>query len=99
MRKPLLFSLALFALSLNTPSAELDWPQWRGPARTGISAETGLLKEWPEDGPKLAWKGTGLGAGFSSVAVVGDKIFTAGDVGDSSYIIAVKRSDGSPVWK
>jgi len=32
-----------------------DWPQWRGPNRDGISKETGLLKQWPEGGPKQLW--------------------------------------------
>jgi hypothetical protein len=48
-----------------------DWPQWRGPRRDAISTETGLLKEWPSGGPPLVWKAKGLGAGYSSVAVVG----------------------------
>src|SRR4051812_23351552 len=33
-----------------------DWPNWRGPRFDGISRETGLVKSWPADGPKLAWK-------------------------------------------
>jgi len=57
-----------------------EWPQWRGPRRDAISTDTGLLQEWPEAGPKLAWKTSGLGGGFSSVAVTGGKIFTMGDV-------------------
>src|SRR6185503_11450383 len=32
-----------------------DWPQWRGPDRTDVSKETGLLKSWPEGGPKRVW--------------------------------------------
>jgi hypothetical protein len=32
--------------------AAADWPQWRGPQRTGISAETGLLQEWSAQGPR-----------------------------------------------
>ena len=43
-----------------------DWPQWQGPARTAHSKETGLLKEWPKDGPPLAWKTTALGGGDST---------------------------------
>jgi outer membrane protein assembly factor BamB len=63
------------------PAAAADWPQWRGPGRTGVSTETGLLKEWPEDGPKLVRKITGLGGGYSTVAIVGGKIFTTGSKG------------------
>ena len=40
-----------------------DWPQWQGPDRNAVSKETGLLQEWPKDGPPLAWKAEGLGGG------------------------------------
>ncbi|NLH17330.1 MAG: PQQ-binding-like beta-propeller repeat protein [Phycisphaerae bacterium] len=76
-----------------------DWPQWRGPNRDGISKETGLLTEWPAGGPELKWKVTGLGAGFSSVSLAGDRIFTAGDIGDSSFIVALNRANGKVLWK
>src|SRR5262249_48122266 len=49
-------------------SAE-DWPGWRGADRSGVSPEKGLLKEWPKEGPKLLWKASGIGAGYSSPAV------------------------------
>ena len=91
------FALALF-LSLTFAQAE-DWPQWRGSERDGISREKGLLQAWPEGGPKLAWKTQGLGVGYSSVSVTGGKIYTLGDLDDGSYAIAIKESDGSPVWK
>src|ERR1043165_5785337 len=81
------------------PAASLDWPQFRGPNRDDVSTETGLLKKWPPEGPKLLWKATGLGTGFSSVAVVGDKIFTMGDVEGASHVIALNLKDGSPAWK
>ena len=76
-----------------------DWPQWRGPNRDGHSADTGLLKQWPEGGPKLAWKATGLGSGYTGVSVVGDRLFTMGDLGDANYLIAVNRADGKILWK
>lgn len=57
-----------------------EWPQWRGPKRDGISSDTSLLQEWPEEGPKLAWKTSGLGGGFSSVSIAGGRIFTMGDI-------------------
>ena len=52
-----------------------DWPQWRGPARDGVSQEKGLLKEWPANGPKLLWQVKDIGAGFSTPAVVGDRLY------------------------
>ncbi len=62
------------------PTCGADWPQWRGPNRNGVCAETGLLKSWPEGGPKLLWEVNGLGKGYSSMAIVGDKLYTMGDV-------------------
>src|SRR5262245_5409923 len=59
-----------------------DWPAWRGADRTGVSAETGLLKEWPEGGPKLLWKARGLGGGYSTPSVVGGKIYVLGTKGE-----------------
>ena len=75
-----------------------DWPQWGGPNRDGKSPETGLLKEWPQEGPPLAWKTTGLGAGFSSVAMVGQRIYTQGDVDGASVVLALNRADGKSIW-
>ena len=64
MKRTLLIIFAtLSAGTLHVLSA--DWPQWQGPDRTAHSKEIGLLKEWPKDGPKLAWKVKGLGGGDS----------------------------------
>jgi outer membrane protein assembly factor BamB len=76
-----------------------DWPQWRGLHRNGKSAETGLLQQWPEGGPPLAWTAHGLGTGYSSVAVSGHRIFTMGDLEDGQYVIALERSGGKLIWK
>jgi len=56
-----------------------DWPQWRGPNRDAVCSETGLLKEWPAEGPKLLWEISGLGPGFSTVSIVGGTLYTMGD--------------------
>lgn len=90
---------ALLLFCLTASAFAKDWPQWRGPNRDGVSTETGLLKKWPADGPKLAWKAEGFGAGYSSVAVANGKIFTLGDQEDGSYAIAVNESDATPLWK
>jgi len=39
---------------------------WRGPGRTGIYNETGLMKSWPSAGPALIWEAEGIGMGYSS---------------------------------
>jgi hypothetical protein len=38
------------------PAAGADWPQFRGPDRNNISSETGLLRSWPAQGPKVLWR-------------------------------------------
>ena len=54
------------AATAQLPAGPGDWPGWRGADRTGVSTETGLLKEWPKDGPPLVWKVKGLGEGYST---------------------------------
>ena len=64
-------------LALTTAAQAADWPQWRGPDRSGVSAETGLLKQWPKDGPELAWTFEDAGTGYGSFAVVGGRVYLA----------------------
>ena len=57
--------VVLLLLVASVPAA--DWPQWRGPKSDGISPEKGLLKEWPSDGPPLAWRTKGVEIGRAHV--------------------------------
>lgn len=75
-----------------------DWPQWQGPDRTNLSSETGLLKQWPEGGPKLLWKVGGIGNGYGSVAIRGDRIYVQGGASGKSTVFALDRANGKPVW-
>ncbi len=79
-------------------SAAGPWPRWRGPNLDAKCAETGLLQQWPEDGPPLAWQVEGLGTGYAGVSVVDGKIFTMGRKDGTEHLIALKASDGSPLW-
>jgi outer membrane protein assembly factor BamB len=81
-----------------TAAMAADWPAWRGADRTGVSPETGLLKEWPEGGPPLAWKAHGLGDGYSSPSVVGDRIYTMGTSGKDEVALALDAT-GKKVWE
>ena len=85
-------------LSIAVVGAVDDWPRWQGPDGTRISRETGLLKEWPASGPRLIWTATGLGGGYGSMAVVGDRVFLQGARGRESVVIALNRADGKEVW-
>src|SRR5688572_26805442 len=65
------------------------WPRWRGPHGDGISVETGLLAEWPDSGPPLAWRAKGLGAGYSSVVLSGGQILTLGNKGGKNNMVCL----------
>ena len=101
MKSTFLFLLVLsfVTIEFNFTAKAGDWPQWRGSDRDGISKEKGLLEKWPEGGPALSWKATGLGVGFSSVAVSKGVIYTLGDLADGSCVIALSEKDGSVIWK
>lgn len=75
-----------------------DWPQWRGVDRADISKETGLLKSWPEGGPKLAWINKDVGLGYSGYAIANGKLFTMGLRGDTELLIAVDVKTGKELW-
>lgn len=76
-----------------------DWPQWRGVNRDGKSAETGLLRSWPEGGPRLAWRTSGAGEGYSSFAVAGGKLYTLGARGGTEYVMAFDEGTGKKLWE
>ncbi len=86
----------LFAFTLNSMAA--DWAQWRGPNRDGVNPEKGLANQWPKDGPKLIYKATGVGIGFSSVVISGDTLYTLGDLDDACYLFALDLK-GNHKWK
>ncbi|HEV7474913.1 MAG TPA: PQQ-binding-like beta-propeller repeat protein, partial [Pyrinomonadaceae bacterium] len=94
-------SVVIIALSFATEvlaQTAGDWPQWRGPNRDGVSKETGLLKEWPTNGPPLVWKASGAGGGYSSLAISNGRIYTMGLRGDREYVIAFDVATGKEVW-
>jgi outer membrane protein assembly factor BamB len=97
MRKSLLLlcGLGLFTLT----AAADDWPQWRGPKRDGMSAETGLLKEWPKQGPRLLWQLKDIGSGYSTPAVVGARLYVQSNTGmESEFVQALDIKSGAHLW-
>ena len=79
-------------------SPPTDWPQWRGPDRTGISRESGLLSQWPASGPPVVWSASNLGAGYGSLAVAGDRVFVQGMRNNQSVVSVLNRADGKLLW-
>jgi outer membrane protein assembly factor BamB len=76
-----------------------DWPQWRGPERSGVSLESGLLKQWPAEGPKLLWQVNDIGDGYSTPSVVGTRIYLMSNRGmENEFVQALSTKDGTPLW-
>src|SRR5438046_5430396 len=90
--------LGIFLLSGASLASAADWPQWRGPDRTGVSRETGLLKSWPAEGPKLAWKAEHLGEGHAAPAIARGRIYGMGLRGDEEVVWALDTRTGKEVW-
>ena len=91
-------------LAIGAPRQVGDWPQWRGPNRDGLSAETGLLREWPQGGPRVLWQ-VPVGRGFSSVAVAGGRVCTmmqeapTGADGTHEAVVCWDAGTGRERWR
>ncbi|BCX50015.1 polyvinyl alcohol dehydrogenase [Haloferula helveola] len=98
------FELATTSLSsadqtfLKTAKAPAEWPTWQGPARDNISPDTGLLKEWPKEGPKLVWSFDQGGKGYSSPSIAGGKLFFTGSRKGMAEIICLDAATGKELW-
>jgi outer membrane protein assembly factor BamB len=90
--------LPTLLLILSLPALAADWPQFRGPERSDVAKETGLLKTWPAGGPKLLWTFDNAGIGFSGPAIVGDRLFTMGGRGDRELLFALDVKTGKEIW-
>lgn len=89
---------ALLAFSI-FPAFGDDWTQWRGNSRDGLSKETGLLKSWKPEGPKLLWTAEGLGEGHTSPSVVKGSVYGMGLIEGGEYVWAVNTATGKMRWK
>ncbi len=94
----LLIGGLLAASAASAAEQEAFWPQFHGPRRDNHSSETGLLKEWPENGPALIWTAKGLGQGYSGVSIAGGMIYTAGNI-DKDTVITALDLNGKVLWQ
>src|SRR5262245_55482628 len=95
----LFFSAVFVTRSADMAAPTSDWPQWRGPERDGISRESGLLKQWPKDGPKLLWQVNDIGDGVSTPSVVGTRIYLMSNRGmEDEFVQSFSTQDGKPIW-
>jgi outer membrane protein assembly factor BamB len=98
-RRTIIISLSLlFSFQASKAQTQYEWPSFHGPDQTNRSPETGLLKSWPELGPQLIQTISGIGEGYSSVAIAGGMIFTAGSVNSQPFVYAFDMN-GKLVWK
>lgn len=98
LMRVLLLLLSVAGVCLAQAGNNANWPQWRGPNRDGVSKETGLLKQWPAEGPPLVWKATGAGRGYSSFSVANGRLFTMGLRGDREFVVAFDVVTGKEAW-
>ena len=90
-------SIILFSMLTSVVGAQ-EISEWREENRTGISAETGLLKSWPAGGPTLVWSNLDLSRGHSSVSFGNNKIYTTGFSGKDDILYALDMN-GKIVWQ
>jgi len=90
--------IAVIVTIMTGSSLAVDWPQWRGQNRDGKSTDTGLLKEWPNDGPPLAWKIDKLGGGYSAPSIAAGRIFGMSNRGEDEVVWALSETDGKELW-
>jgi len=72
--------------------------QFRGLQRDGIYSEKNLLKTWPAEGPALLWKTEGVGNGYSSPIISGDRIYITGEIDSIGYLFAYNKT-GKLIYK
>jgi outer membrane protein assembly factor BamB len=82
----------------NAKSGKLDWHQWRGPNRDGISNEKGISGNWQENGPVVLWQ-ISVGDGYSGISVADGKLFTMWDEGDSQFLFCLDALTGKELWR
>src|SRR5216110_2997565 len=98
MYRTIALALTVASFAQDASYGQFDWPQWQGPERTAHSKETGLLKQWPKDGPPLAWKVKGLGGGDSTPSVAAGRIYGMSNRGDDEMVWALSEKDGKEMW-
>jgi outer membrane protein assembly factor BamB len=91
-----IFSFILISITLSTVSGQQYG--WRGPGRTGVYNETGLMKAWPASGPSLLWEATGFGAGYSSATVTDEAVYITGKRGEKDVLTSFSH-DGKKNWE
>lgn len=91
-------SVAVLMAVLMSASAMGDWPQFQGPNRNSLASDTGLMKQWPESGPPVVWTTQELGVGYSSPAIVGDRLYITGAPASEELLFCLNSATGKALW-
>ena len=86
----------VLAASLIAAPSGADWPQWRGPARTGV-ADAPVAARWPSGALTRAWS-IEVGEGHAAPVVSGNRVFVHARVGGDEVVSAHDLGDGRAVW-
>lgn len=92
----ILASLLILGMAATAPAQQesaTDWPEWRGPQRSGVATEPGWRPSWPAS-PNIVWRAS-VGKGFSSLAVAKDRVYT---LGKSGHLFCLNAATGDVVW-
>lgn len=94
----LAIGLPVLVSILNAQSIPAEWPQYRGLNRDGISLEKGLVKGFPESGPKMNWT-IPIGEGYSGVVIANGKLFTMDSNNKDEFVVGIDPSTGKEIWR
>lgn len=97
-RAALLLAVLIALPTASNIACATDWPQFLGPDRNGISAETGLIDTWPANGPKELWRVNG-GVGMSGMTIVKDSLVTMIQRDEMQFVAALNASTGKTLWQ
>ena len=98
MRKKRIFCLLIGLLFYISNGFSQDWPQYLGPDRNGVSAQKGILRSWPEQGPEILWT-VNLGIGFGGPVVKDGKVYLLDrDDQTGDKLKCYDLSDGKELW-
>ena len=98
MRHSICALLGIFVIGETVFAGDADWPCWRGPARDGLSAETGLSWQWNTNGLPVLWRAL-VGKGFSSFAVADGRAYTMGNADGNDTVWCFDAETGAVLWK
>jgi hypothetical protein len=91
--EPAVVPLAEAALSLQPG----DWPAFRGPNRDGNVRGVHIATDWDATPPKRLWRRR-IGPAWSSMAVVGNRLFTQEQLGEREAVVCLDAGTGKTVW-